>query len=178
MQVQSTQAQERRKSPAEPVIPSVRGEFYSYSTQFSVDRPLAYLMKCKANKARPINEAELINHEIDLAFVFGNPVLACTPKALEFAELVGDRVIAEDLVRTMIAPAGITEERFYQLRQQKDGETVKQVCREAAQDAETAIALSQGMILSVATESGKYGLLLVKEITVSSVKVDACHILL
>ena len=44
------------------------------------------LMKCKANKARPIAAAGDLGHEVNLLFLFGE---------------------------TWIAPAGITPENFY-----------------------------------------------------------------
>ena len=178
MQVQSVQAQQRRASiPAEPVIPSVRGEFYSYSSEFSIGRPLCYLFKCKSNKSRPLEEAERIDHEIDLVFVFGNEIRVCSPNTAPSVAMLGD-MVSGDLGHTLIARSGITEDEFYRLRQQKDGDAIAKVCREVVARAEGIVALSPGTILTVTTESGKYGLLLVKEITESSIKVDACHILL
>jgi hypothetical protein len=174
MEVQSLHAQQHRRSiPTEPVIPSVRGEFYSYSSEFSVDRPLAYLFKCKSNKSRSIEEAGHIHHEIDFVFVFGREIRACSPTTAPSVKLL-DTVNA-DLGHTLIARAGITENQFYRLRQAKDGAALARVCREAVAGAEGIVMLSPGTILAVTTESGKNALLFVKEMTELSIKVDACH---
>lgn len=42
----------------------------------------------------------------------------------------------------------------------------------------SSVVLSSGLIMSVKTDSGKYGLILVKELTPSTCEIDACHILL
>jgi hypothetical protein len=178
MHVQSVQAQQRRTSlVAEPVIPSVRGEFYNYSCEFSIGRPLCYLFKCKANKSRPLEEAERIDHEIDLVFLFGNGVRVCSPNAAPSVDLLGD-VVSHDLKETLIARCGITEDDFYRLRQQKDGDAIAKVCRAVVARAEGILEVSPGNILTVTTESGKYCLMLVKEVSESSIKIDASHILL
>ncbi|MBI2356422.1 MAG: hypothetical protein HYV13_04435 [Candidatus Doudnabacteria bacterium] len=176
MEAQTTQAHGRRRpSPSEPVIPSVRGEFYNYSAEFSTGRPLCYLFKCKANKSRPLEEAVLIDHEIDLVFSFGSEVHACSPSVT--VDLLDD-VVNVGLSHTLIARAGMTEDRFHYLRQQKNGDLLAQVCRAMTTRGGEVVTLSPGTILAVRTESGKYGLFLVKEVTPSAVKVDACHILL
>jgi len=163
---------------SEPVIPSERGVFYRYSAEFTGERPLCYLMKCKANKSRPINDAEQNANEIDLTFVFGNGVRVCSPKALLSLQLLDDRVVAGALNQTWISSAGISEQTFQQLRELKDGSALARVARVAISRNDQIVTLTPGTILAVTTESGKYGLFLVKEITESSVKVDACHILL
>lgn len=135
-------------------------------------------MKCRANKDRSLTDAEDYAHELDLTFVFGNDVRVCSPNAAPSIELLGALVSPGELNHTWITRAGITEDVFHQLRQQKDGHALAQVCRVAIAQNDGVVRLSAGTILAVATESGKYGLLLVKEITPSSVEVDACHILL
>lgn len=56
------------------VIPAVPGEYYTYFYKFTNERPLYALMKCKANKGRPIAAAGDLGHEANLLFLFGNPI--------------------------------------------------------------------------------------------------------
>lgn len=179
MQVQPNTPQ--AQSPtllSEELIPSVRGEFYSYSTRFTTKRPLGCLMKCKANKDRPLTFAEDHVDELDLVFTFGDHVRICSPLTKPAIELLGELVAASELNKTWIARLNITQDGFNKLRQQKDGKALAAICNTAITHDEGVIPLSSGMILAVTTESGKFGLLLVREITPTSVSVDACHILL
>lgn len=179
MQVNSTPVTETgTTAPSDPVIPAVRGEFYSYSSVFSVERPLGFLMKCKANKARPMTDAEDYVHELDLTFLFGNVVRICSPNVRPSVRLLEDVVSADEFNQTSIVFAGITEDEFNQIRQKKIGATIAQVCRATVWNDDEVLTLTPGAILAVTTESGKFGLILIKEVTPTSVRVDACHILL
>lgn len=179
MQVHTPVTETGTTAPSDPVIPAVRGEFYSYSTEFTTERPLGFLMKCRANKGRSITDALDYAHEHDLTFVFSaNGVQVCSPNAAPSIELLGDIVVTSELNQTMIARADITETEFNRLRQQKNGPDLAVFCCKAVQRSENVLTLTTGAVIAVATESGKYGLLRVTELTPSSVRVDACHILL
>ena len=182
MQVQPTGQESGSRTTSEQVIPSVRGEFYSYSAVFTTERPLGYLMKCKANKNRELRFAEDHIDDLDLTFVFENScVRVCSPNASPSVKLIQDIDIdidIEALNETQIAPADITAETFYELRRQRDGLAVAETCRRGLARSEAVVVLTPEMIIAVTTQSGKYGLMLIKALTPESVKVDACHILL
>jgi len=162
---------------SDPVIAAVAGKFYSYRADFSSDRPLAYFMDCKANKSRSLADVDQIDREVplELVFLFSNTVRACSPNAPASIRLLGDLV---EVNETRIARANITEDAFNALRQNKDGQALAIACRAATVHSDNIVTLEQGMILAVTTEVGKYGLLRITELTASSVKIDACHILL
>jgi hypothetical protein len=163
----------------DPVIPAVRGEFYSYSSLFTSDRPVGFLMKCRANKGRPITDVADYPGEHDLTFVFAGGVSVCSPNAAPSIRLLGGLIAADDLKQTFItARADISEDAFAALRQRKNGQELAAVCRQTEPRNNAVVALSVGTIFAVITESGKYGLFLVKELTPTSLKTDAAHILL
>jgi hypothetical protein len=170
---------DRIASPSEDVLPAVQGEFYSYTSDFSKDRPLYFLMKCKANKSRPLNTDVIhIVQELDLTFVFGNEVILCSPNSAPSVELLGSVVAdPQKLNHSEIRVANITEDTFYDCYHEKKESFLIDI-HQTSRVNESSIVLSSGLILSVKTGSGKYGLILVKELTPSTCKVDACHILL
>jgi hypothetical protein len=164
---------------ADPVIPAVRGKFYSYSALFTPDRPVGFMMDCKANKSRPIMDIADYAREHDLTFVFAGSVSVCSPNAALSIRLLGDIVATDEIKETsIIARPDIAEDAFYALRQQKDGQALAAVCRQMMPRNSAVVALSTGTIFAVITKSGKYGLFLVKELTPTSLKTDAAHILL
>jgi hypothetical protein len=164
---------------SDPVIPAVRGKFYSYSSLFTPDRPVGFLMDCKANKHRPITDVADYAQEHDLTFVFASGVSVCSPNAAPSIRLLGGLIAADEINETfIIARADISEGAFYALRQKKDGHALAEICRQMVPRNNVTVTLSAGMIFAVITESGKYGLVLVKELTPTSVKIDAAHILL
>ena len=163
----------------DPVIPAVRGKFYAYSSLFTSDRPVGFLMDCKANKGRPITDIADYAQEHDLTFMFAGGVSVCSPNATPSIRLLGGLIATDKLNKTsIIARADISDDAFYALRQKKDGQALAAVCRQMVPRNNAVVALSVGTIFAVITESGKYGLFLVKELTPTSLKTDAAHILL
>ena len=163
---------------SDPVFPSVRGEFYKYSSDFSIARPLYCLMKCKSNKSRPLDTIEQIPEEVDLTFIFENGVWVCSPDSVPSARVLGDFVDPTKLNHSAISSPIITKDEFYELRNRKDGTVLAAVCKISNVRGIPVRALAAGTVYSVKTESGKYGMFLVTELTSSSIKIDACHILL
>lgn len=53
-----------------------------------------------------------------------------------------------------------------------------EICRATHSKREALIALRTDDVIAMMTDSGKYGLFLVKGITSTSIQIDACHILL
>ena len=93
-------------------------------------------------------------------------------------QLLGGLIATDELNKTSIGCADISEGAFYALRQKRDGQTLATVCQQMEPRNNSVVALSTGTIFAVITESGKYGLLLVTELTPTSLKIDAAHILL
>ena len=162
------------------VIPAVPGEYYAYSSEFTEERPMYALMKCKANKERPIAAAKDLGYEVNLFFLFGSPhVQVCSIRMAHAFGLLGDSVNSESFGETWIAPAGITVETFYELRSQKDVVMLAETCRAACfKSREVFITLDPGMVIAMMTDGGKYGLFFVKGFTPTSIQIDACHILM
>lgn len=79
---------------SELVIPAVPGEYYAYHSEFTEDKPLYVLMKCKANKARSIATARDLGREANLLFLFNSSVQAqvCAIKLAQASGLLGDYV--------------------------------------------------------------------------------------
>ena len=171
---------DRIASPSEHVMPAVPGEFYSYTSDFSKDRPLYFLMKCKANKSRPLTtDVGYIVQELDLTFVFGNKVILCSPNSTPSVELLGS-VIADpqELNHSEIRATTVTEDTFYDCYHGKKESFLVDIIHRTSGVSESSVVLSSGLILSVKTNSGKYCLILIKGLTPSTCKIDACHILL
>jgi len=171
---------EVQRVPSELVIPAVPGEYYAYSSEFTEKRPMYALMKCKANKARPIAAAGDLGHEVNLLFLFGSPIQAqvCAVRAAHASGLLGDSVNGELFGETWIAPAGITPENFYELRSRKDVVALVETCQATCSKREVSITLDPGALIAMMTDGGKYGLFFVKGLTPVSIQIDACHILL
>ncbi len=179
MEVQhSPQVQESRRPVVDPVFPAVRNEFYSYRQMFSEESPIGYLMKCRANKGRPMGHVEYIDEQIDLVFFFDGQITVCSPRAQRSERLL-DGILSDSnkLGRTTLSAFYMKPEEFYRIRSSQDGQGLAQICR-ASQLQRHSLTLSVDTVFAAMTESGKYGLFLVKELTSSSITVDACHILL
>lgn len=176
----ATLSVEKVTSLSEQIMPAVRGEFYCYTSEFSVDRPLYFLMKCKSNKARPITtDPDQMLQELDLTFIFGDSVSLCSPNSIPSVRLLANlldearlRRLSETELRLNVSP-----EAFYRCVDARSGEVLKETfCASGA--SETAVLLSQGMTLAIRTASNKYGVVLIRELTASTCKIEACHILL
>ena len=165
---------------SELVIPAVPGEYYAYHSEFTEDKPLYVLMKCKANKARSIATARDLGREANLLFLFNSSVQAqvCAIKLAQASGLLGDYVSGDLFGETWIAPAKITAEDFYDLRSRKDVAGMVKTCETACSRREVSLALCPNLVVAMMTDGGKYGLFLVKELMPRSIKIDACHTLL
>lgn len=163
------------RASAPQVIPAVPGEYYAYAAEFTKERPVYALMKCKANKAHEIEDAEALGNEANLIFEFG-----ASPQVhgIKISGLLGGSIDKELFDETWLARADLSAEAFYELRSRKDGAALADFCRSACSRHETSVSLKQGAIIAMVTSAGKYGLFLVKELSSTSLEVEACHILL
>lgn len=162
------------------IIPAVRGEYYSYSTVFTDEKPLYVLMKCRANKDRIIASAEELGSEANLLFRFDSTTHAqvCAIKTAHTWGLLGDSVNGELFGETWIAAAGITPEDFHKIRSQKNVNELVEISKAACSERKVFADLKPGAVMAMMTDAGKYGMFMVKEITPKSIHIDACHILL
>ena len=162
------------------IFPAVRGECYSYSEKFTDKRPLYVFLKCKSNKGRPMMDATRLGQEVNLLFLFGDSAEAqvCNVKSACVSGLLGDFAKSDSFGNSWVAPAGITSERFYEIYSRKDVEALVGTCRVACSRRESSIGMKVGAIVAVMTDQQKYGMFFVKNITPTSIEVDACHILI
>lgn len=167
---------------SEQIMPAVRGEFYAYASDFSAERPLYFLMKCKSNKARPVTTD--IGHflqELDLTFIFAaDGVILCSPNSAPSLGLLGNVLEEVNLRRlhgTDIRPSSMSADAFYRCLDARS-ETLLVDAFRVSGASESTVLLSEGMTLAVRTASNKYGLIMVKNLTASTCRVEACHILL
>lgn len=165
---------------SELVIPAVRGEFYDYRATFSEERPLCFLMKCKSNKARFLEDARRYPEEANLVFLFDNPNQSrvCTIRMAQASGLLYNDVDGVSFGNIRIAPTDISVEDFNRIRTHRDISTLVEICQVACLKHEGTVNLKQGAILAITTDGGKYGLIRVTTLAPSIVQVTACHILL
>lgn len=165
---------------SEMIIPAVPGEYYGYGSRFTDGKPLYALMKCRANKARMVGQAEQLGHEANMFFQFEGsygPQVHSIKKA-HASGLLGASVGGESFGETWVARANITAEDFYLIRERQDMKTLVEICTAACSGREESADLEQETVIAVMTDAGKYGLFLVGELTPTTISVDACHILL
>lgn len=164
---------------SQEIIPAVRGEYYSYSSVFTEERPLYVLMKCKSNKARLISEAPNLGSEVNAIFQFegGNPRILSIKEAdpLGLLEGMHSKGAFGD---TWFAPTNLTAKQFMKLRSGKKTDELVRACQDALTDRQVATKLREELVVAMMTDGGKYGMFLVEEITTSSIQIEACHILL
>ena len=166
---------------SQEVIPAVRGEYYSYASVFTEERPLYALMKCKSNKSRLIAEAANLASEVNAIFQFddGNPRIISIKEA-DTIGLLGSGMHTEGTFDNIwFATSNFTAEQFAKLRGGKDVDRLVEVCKNMlANQRKFAVELHEELVVAFMTSGGKYGMFLVEEITISSIQIEACHILI
>lgn len=162
---------------SESIIPAIPGKYYAYSTVFTDDEPLYALLDCKANKSRTLAQATDLGHEVHLRFEFDDAACAgvSSIKSAQSAGLLGPAYVQFDDV--WVAPSGVAIEDFYNICARRDSEKLMDTCKAACHEHKESTSLARGAVIAVMTSAGKYGLFLVKDITPTSVSVDACHVL-
>ena len=161
---------------SDAVIPAVRGEFYGYAATFTPQEPLYVFMKCKSNKQRTRAFAGEYPQECNLLFSFANAEIVAI-QATAAVDLL-DSNKASLLDETWIAPANISAERFYGLRSRKDDAALSRIVSDACIDKKTSVALLSGHVYAAMSKAGKYCLFYVESADETSIKVEACHILI
>lgn len=151
---------------SEAIMPAEKGEFYAYSALFSNERPVYCLLKCKSNKARPFDQVSILGNEANLIFGFDHGRITVTP------------INGNGLSETSVAIANISTDEFHKIRTAKDLVALMEACDKAHRKTSTSIELEQDMIFAVMTNTGKYGLVQVKDISATQIVIDACHILI
>lgn len=166
---------------SEEIMPAERGEFYRYTSTFSVVKPFYFLMKCNSNKARSATpDIEDFLEELDLTFIFGDRVFLCSPNSSLSAGLLSEVLGSASLHRlneTEIRLSNMSLKAFYGCLDARSEALLVDAFRESSA-SESTVPLSEGMILAVRTASNKYGLILLRGLTASTCRVEACHLLL
>jgi hypothetical protein len=175
-----TQIIDAQQVLSQEVIPAVPGEFYAYSSEFTVERPLYVLMKCKANKSRPVEVASKLGKEVNLIFLFDSFVQARVDaiKTAHARGLLGNSINGELFGETWIAEADITTEDFHNIKSRKNVAALVRACMTACSQHKSTVKVKPGSLIAIMTDLGKYGIFLVEELTPTSIEIDACHILL
>ena len=163
------------KSTPTVIIPATKGEFYSYSAKFNADKPLYYMMACKANKAQSPTAFSV--EELNLTFAFGNQVSINSANNLNSQNVLReDLEEGSNLNNAEIRNANITVEAFYNCFNQMNESTLYDIIENSTEVSDSK-NLHNGQVLSIKTSNGKFGLILVKKVSTNSVQIDACHIL-
>jgi len=161
------------------IIPSVPGEFYSYEYSFTKNEPLYFLLKCKSNKGYSINtDLQIIKKQLDLTLIFDKKITLNSPNTESSLKLLHKyKLNFSDLNNTKIKLPHLSKEKFYEIFNAKNGLILKKIFEESDNN-QSEIILLKDLIISIKTDSGKYGLMLIKKLTENICTVDACHILI
>ena len=158
------------------IIPATLGKFYVYQSTFTEQHPLYALLDCKANKGRPLAQAHQLGREVHLHFEFGdeNQAGIASMKTINVVKQLGH---AHDMFDNVyVAPTSVAIEDFYILCAQRDTNRLVEICTLACAGRETCMEVCSNSVVAVVTSAGKYGLILVKELSPTSINIEACHV--
>jgi hypothetical protein len=163
---------------SDEIILAERGEFYAYTAEFTPDRPVFVLMKCKANKNRPVEQLPVLGSEANVLFQFDgfNQARACSVETAKLQGLIDPRVNWQSWVETHLGLPNISTREFERICSQKDVDRLVTTCMEVCSKEEKFLDLAEGSIVAVATSDGKYGLFLLEEISSESILIAAGHV--
>lgn len=155
-----------------------RGEFYAYTAEFTPNRPIFVLMKCKANKNRPVEQLPVLGSEVNVLFQFDgfNQARACSVVTAKLHGLIDPRVNWCPQVETHLGLPNVSIQEFEEICSEKAVDRLVTTCVKACLKDEMFLDLVEGSIVAVTTNDGKYGLFLLEEISSESILVAACHI--
>jgi hypothetical protein len=164
-------------SLSQALIPAVHGEYYSYPALFTKRRPLYALMKCKSNKTRELGEIAALGSEINALFDFDgeNPKILSIKAAIAL-NLLGNVGTKHTFTNIWFSATTLTPEQFIELRDGKEAEDLVKVCTESLIKRRISADLREELVVVFMTDTGKYGMFLVEEITDFSIQIEACHI--
>jgi len=161
------------------IIPAVPGEYYAYLHEFTKERPVFALLKCKANKARPVEEAAELGMEANAFFqITDTNTKVLSIKAADAYGLLDCVGISDLFGETWFAPVKLTPKEFHEFRACKDAIALVEMCQEACSERGVVVDLKESSVVAMMTEHGKYGMFVVQEINSTSIQIAACHILL
>lgn len=164
---------------SDEIIPAVRGEYYAYSSRFTQERPIYSLLKCKSNKNRPFADLPRLGRSANALFTFSSTgqSAALTLESACERGLITATAKADANDETLLSSTNMTDAEFHKLQTQHDSELLIAACKASVQADEAHIMLRTGLVVSMITKSGKYGLFLVSNLRSDSVTIDACHVL-
>jgi hypothetical protein len=171
---------ETRVIPGEPLIPAVQGEFYAYSARFTRDKPLYVLAKCKSNKARTLASLSTLGQEASLLFRPGSSDYkqVCSPMEAYDLGLLEGSARRDQFRETWVGHTSIGTAEFHSFHSLERLQDMVDLCTTACSERNEHVDMKPGSVIAMTTDTGKYGLFLVKRLTHDSVLIDACHILL
>jgi len=181
----STNTQRRNKGVETPILSdriilTVPGEYYAYSSEFTARKPVYALISCKSNKNRMTTEITNLGDNANLLFLFdaSRGVTVFSVREASDWGILNDSLQLTIRTDTLITETKISVEEFNNIREKRDTKMLVEICKAVPQKATTFISMKPNLVISVITSDGKYGLFLVKEVSKSSIKIDACHVLL
>ena len=168
----------QEKPGSQTVISAVTGEFYDYSTKFTEKRALFALLHCKSSKGYSVNDIVKLGVEANFIFSFNESITFRSVGATKTLDLPNDFSKDKSHINTYVSLAGITAKDFYEIRSRMQVSDMIKICQKSCSDLDSIVTITPESVVAFMTESGKYGLFLVKEVTPELVSIDACHILL
>ncbi|MEK7646513.1 MAG: hypothetical protein AAB381_02360 [Patescibacteria group bacterium] len=171
---------EARVTPGEQLIPAVHGEYYGYSAKFTLERPVFVFAKCKSNKARAVANIADLGQEANLLFRLGTADYkqVCSMTRARNLGLLEGSVTKDQFCETWIAPAPINAAEFHVFHSLDRLQDMVEMCTTACAKRQGQVNIEPGSVIVMMTNTGKYGMLLVKRLTKDLVLIDACHVLL
>ncbi|MEX0910332.1 MAG: hypothetical protein WDZ73_01085 [Candidatus Paceibacterota bacterium] len=166
------------KNLSDEIMPAEQGEFYAYTAEFTPDRPVFVLMKCKSNKNRPIEQLSELGSEANMLFQFldFNQASVCSVETAKLEGLIDLQVDWHPSAETCLGLPDIHIEEFQEVCSRKDVARLVAICSSVCSEQGRLVDLNEGSIVAVATNDGKYGLFLLEEIYSESIRIAACHI--
>jgi hypothetical protein len=160
------------------IIPAVPGEYYTYSSKFTRESPVYALLKCKSNKNHPVTFLKDFGCEANLFFLFKENKIQICPIKMAFSHgLLGHFVDSKVFSDIWLGVSTITKKFFYEIQLMGEVSDLKKICRTSCAETKVPVLLRQESIITMMTDHGKYGMFLVKDITATSIEIDACHVL-
>jgi len=133
-------------------VPAEVAEYYSYRAVATAQRPVFALLKCKANKMRPVDEE------------FGEECSFVHMGEMEITSLGG----------VHFGRLNMTPSRFQDIRCGLNSGRVIEVC-EQVRNWQVAQKLHVGDVFALKTDAGKAGLMYIEGLGDNHVQLAACH---
>lgn len=156
---------------SDSIIPVITGQFYSYTTRLTREKPIFAAMHCKANKARALSELPKLGSIASLLFNFKDGSVEVSP--LNEACNVNLPDYYAGLGNTSIALTELSHREFGAICSSRDRSGLFAATRFVATN--TSVELTQEAVFAFKAEDGRSGLFIITEVSPSAVQIVACH---